>query len=395
MTRVEVANALKCSASGKATGIDGIPYKFWMAMDERWSRERDNTKPCFDCLTLLTRVYLDIEEHGTCKAAGFADGWMCPLYKKKDRRDIANYRPITLLNLDYKIYTKVLTMKLVEVVSDIVHPDQAGFIPGHQISDQTQLCRVMVDHAEAVEENGIIVALDQEKAYDKITHDYLWKALTKFSIPTAFTDRLKALYDDAKTVVILNGETSSPFRVKRGVRQGNPLSCLMFDIAIEPLACALCTSSLQGFQIPGATCRQIASLFADDTSAFLAAMDKWSDLWAIIATWCVGLRARFNHDKTEVIPIGSPEYRAMVVSSRYTDRQGQGNRIPDSIHVAKGGESVRVLGAWIGNGVDQAATWAPVLQKVDAFLDCWGRCHPTLVGCKNIIQMGPGGSPST
>ena len=166
MVRVEVANALKCSASRKATGIDGIPYKFWTAMDERWSRERDNTKPCFDCLTLLTTVYLNIEEYSTCKAAGFVDGWMCPLYKKKDRHDIANYRPIMLLNLDYKIYTKVLAMKLAEVVLDIVHPDQAGFIPGHQISDQTLLCRVMVDYAEAVEENGIIVVLDQEKAYD-------------------------------------------------------------------------------------------------------------------------------------------------------------------------------------------------------------------------------------
>ena len=391
VTRGDVAEALRRSATGKATGVDGIPYEFWTTLDARWFRLRGTEEPQFDCLQLLTLVYKDIEDHGTCKEAGFADGWMCPLYKKKDRRDIANYRPITLLNSDYKIYTKVLAMKLARVVTEIVHPDQAGFIPGRQISDQTQACRIMIDYAEAMEENGVIVALDQEKAYDKIAHDYLWEALAHFGIPEEFTTRLKSLYQHAQTVVILNGETSSPFRVTRGVRQGDPLSCLVFDIAIEPLACAMRASNLSGFEIPGAARRQIASLFADDTSTFLSSTDKWSDLWAIINRWCTGSRARFNRDKTEVIPIGSAEYRAQVLETRSIDGQRNQASIPENVHIAGDGESVRVLGAWIGNKVDQAATWAPILQKTEAFLDRWGRCHPTLSGRKNIIQMGPGG----
>ena len=189
VTRTDVARALSCSAAGKATGVDGIPYEFWTTMDAKWTRSQESEGPKFDCLTMLTLAYTDVENHGTCKNAGFADGWMCPLYKKKDRRDIANYRPITLLNSDYKIYTKVLAMKLATIVTEIVHPDQAGFIPGRQISDQTQLCRVMTDYAEATEENGIIVALDQEKAYDKIAHDYLWAALARFGIPEEFINR--------------------------------------------------------------------------------------------------------------------------------------------------------------------------------------------------------------
>ena len=107
--------------------------------------------------------------------------------------------------------------------------------------------------------------------------------------------------------------------------------------------------------------------------------------------WCAGSRARFNKDKTEVIPIGSEEYRAQVLATRCIDGQHDHADIPNSVHIAGDGESVRVLGAWIGNKVDLAATWAPVLQKTEAFLERWGRCHPTLIGRRNIIQMGPGG----
>ena len=391
ITRGEVREALRQSAMGKATGTDGIPYEFWSAIDKHWEASQKEKTDAFDGLTFLTTVYQDIETFGTCANAGFADGWMCPLYKKKDRREIANYRPITLLNSDYKIYTKVLAMRLAKVVKDIVHPDQAGFIPGRQISDQTQLCRTMIDYAEATEENGVIIALDQEKAYDKIAHDYLWETLRAFGIPEAFTKRVQALYQHASTVVILNGETSSPFKVTRGVRQGDPLSCLVFDIAIEPLACALRASRLTGFMVPGAPRRLLASLFADDTSVFLRDTDRWSDLWATIRRWCGGSRARFNQDKTEVVPVGTPVYRETVRSSRCISGYPDADRIPESINIAKEGTAVRVLGAWIGNAVDQVAVWAPTLHKVENFLDRWGKCHPTLTGKKNIVQMGPGG----
>lgn len=84
--------------------------------------------------------------------------------------------------------------------------------------------------------NGVIIGLDQEKAYDKVCHDYLWKTLAKYNIPNCFIKTVKSLYENARTVVIINGVTSAPFNVSRGVRQGDPLSCLLFNIAIEPLA---------------------------------------------------------------------------------------------------------------------------------------------------------------
>ncbi len=99
---------------------------------------------------------------------------MCPIYKKNDCNNMSNYRPITLLNSEYKLFTKVLSIKLVCSAPELINRYQAGFIPGRQITNQTKLIRMIIDHADITQTNGLIVVLDQEKAYDKIQHDYLW-----------------------------------------------------------------------------------------------------------------------------------------------------------------------------------------------------------------------------
>jgi hypothetical protein len=126
---------------------------------------------------MLTRVFNDISKHGISPRTGFNKGWMCPLYKKGDRNNVANYRPITVLNMDYKTMTKVLATKLAEVAPTLVHRDQAGFIKGRSIFDQVKLAKLTIDYGQSSNQNGAIIALNQEKAYNKILHPYLWKTL--------------------------------------------------------------------------------------------------------------------------------------------------------------------------------------------------------------------------
>ena len=109
-------------------------------------------------------------------------------------------------------------------------------MPGRDIHDQVRLARLMVHYTEATEQNGLLIALDQEKVYDKITHDYLLCALETYNFPESFQRTIQFLYENAETSVMINGVLSKPFNVTRGVRQGDPLSCLLFNIAIEPLA---------------------------------------------------------------------------------------------------------------------------------------------------------------
>ncbi|KAF8957775.1 Endonuclease/exonuclease/phosphatase, partial [Flammula alnicola] len=112
VTEAEVEQALKKTHNGKAAGIDGITYELWKSIDSKYQKSKDTETPAFNLIKLITSVFNDIEANGVVPSTRFSEGWMCPLYKKNDRNDIANYCPLTMLNTDYKVFTKVLATKL-------------------------------------------------------------------------------------------------------------------------------------------------------------------------------------------------------------------------------------------------------------------------------------------
>ena len=176
--------ALNEQANDKAAGLDGIPVELWKKICMMHDTCNDNiANPYCDIVGILTKVFNDIETNGIIQSTKFNEGWMCPLYKKGERNNIANYRPITILNTDYKIMTKALANKLAKAAPTLIHRDQAGFIKGRNIYDQVKLAKLVIDYGEIMGKNGAIAALNQEKAYDKILHPYLWKTLEKYGIP--------------------------------------------------------------------------------------------------------------------------------------------------------------------------------------------------------------------
>ena len=386
ITEEEVRNAIRKTNNDKAPGLDGIPIELWKSMDDQFKNDKSNPKKKCDIVWCLTQVFTDIEKNGMSPAANFNEGCISPIYKKKDPDNIANYRPITLLNTDYKIYTKAISMRLADAAPEIINSDQAGFLRNRSIFDQVKTTKMVTDYMSSAGKKGAIIALDQEKAYDKILHPYLWEVLKKFEFPEEFIKTVQALYDNAKTTVMINGELSLPFLIYRGVRQGDALSCLLFDIAIEPLAAAIRSSSdIKGIQIPGTKKFLKIKLFADDTTVFLSESDSIDKLQTILEDWCEVSGARFNIEKTEIIPLGNPVQRAEIIDSRKLNESNAA--IPPNIHIAKNGEPVRILGAWLGNDVDQAMTWTPILENVCKRLKRWGAARHSLEGRRLIIQM--------
>ena len=381
----EIRKAIKDLPDGKAAGMDGLPHELWRVLVDQHSENEKHKKPSFDVVKLLRLLYNDIEQEGMFEGTGFSKGWMCPIYKKSDWTEIANYRPITVLNTDYKIFKRVLTTQLSSAAPGIIHQDQAGFMKGRKIEDHTKLVKLMIAACEADELNSAIVCLDQEKAYDKISHNFLFRSLSKVGLPKHFIDTVQCLYYDAHTVVIINGEVSSPFKITRGVRQGDPLSCLLFNIAIESLATMLWESDLEGLHGCGSAEQTIATLFADDTTVYLSESDSFSDLQAILQKWCWASRAKFNVQKTEITPVGSAGYCAEVLERRKLHAGHP--EIPPQIHIAKDGEPVRVLGAFVGNKVDQVNVWQPVLERTDDALAHWEKTRPTQEGRRLIVGM--------
>ena len=391
LTEAQTRKALHLTKNGSATGLDGCPYELWKSLQARHEETTKKGKPSFDIIKTMTRILTDIQSNGVCRDTDFALGWMCPIYKKKDKTEISNYRPITLLNTDYKILTKALAIQLMDHIRDMIHRDQAGFIPKRSIFSHIKLAMVIIQHAEATEEDGAIIALDQEKAYDKIRHDYLWKVLNTFNLPSTFIKTIKALYAEARTQVAINGFFSDPFVVTRGIRQGDPLSCALFDLAIEPLACKIRNDpDIKGLKLPGIADPIKAKFFADDTSVYLNKEDSFDHLQTVLREWCHVSGARFNIEKTEVVPIGTMRHRNNVINTRKIN-QRDNEPLNERVKIAKDGEAIRFLGAWIGNHTNVMVPWEPVIDKINKRLQRWNTAKPTMKGRSTIIQAIIGG----
>lgn len=247
-----------------------------------------------------------------------------------------------------------------------------------RIEDQTELPNLVIAWGEKKEVNGMIVSLDQEKAYDRIQYEFIWATLEAFGFPVHFIDTVKMLYCDAKTVAIVNGKKNTPYKMTRGVRQGDPMSCLIFNLAIESLAQMLRDSQLRGIKIGEEAEHLIVKLFADDTTVYLSEGDNLDDLKNILDNWCKASGGKFNVLKTAIIPVESKSFRNSLTTTRTVT--GTLMQILEEIKIAKEGEPTRLLGSYIGNHIDNPSVWAPTLEKITQDLTRWNRGHPTIDG---------------
>lgn len=196
----------------------------------------------------------------------------CPspyFQKKRDPLDVQSYRPISLLNQDYKIFTALLTKRLNRIIGIYIHPDQSGFIPNRDIMDNVFRALELVHYSRNKPTcSSIILSLDIEKAFDRIEHDFLLDLLSHMKFGPKFQTALWTIYVASTATVGVNGHSSQHFGIARGTPQGCPLFPLLFALAVEPLAEAL-RHSAQYSGIPvGAQVHKL-SRFADNMALYM------------------------------------------------------------------------------------------------------------------------------
>ena len=147
---------------------------------------------------------------------------------------------------------------------------------------------------------GAIISLDQEKAFDRVNHNFLQRVLEKFNFGPDFCHWVRVIYTDISSV-INNGWLSSPFPLQRWVRQGCPLSPLLYYLVVESLGQAIRRdTSIQGFQIPGSKNKHCkVSQYADDTTLILANDYSITRAFNLITIFERGSGSRLNPRKTE------------------------------------------------------------------------------------------------
>eukprot|EP00962_Isochrysis_galbana_P010757 scaffold2991_cov120-Isochrysis_galbana.AAC.4 len=166
------------------------------------------------------------------------EGDIVLLYKKGDSRDPRNYRPITLLQVDYKILAKILVARMKKTVNNFVSKEQLGFVPKRLIGEATHLLKLVQAYLEEEGREGLLLALDWEKAFDRVSWDYYHLALEALEFGPYFRGWARLLSNpDAPPIrrIKANGARCNPFSIKCGVPQGCPLSPLAFLVIAEAL----------------------------------------------------------------------------------------------------------------------------------------------------------------
>uniref|UniRef100_A0A803SS30 Reverse transcriptase domain-containing protein n=1 Tax=Anolis carolinensis TaxID=28377 RepID=A0A803SS30_ANOCA len=156
--------------------------------------------------------------------------------KNTDNVKVANYRPISLTNVDYKIFSSILADRLKNVLFERIHEDQCGFLPGRQ---QKENIRVLLNAIEYYEKNRqkevAFLFLDAEKAFDSVNWFCMFEILAEMDIGFFFKNAIKKIYSQQRARIIINGQLSDTIEVEKGTRQGCPLSPLLFILTAEIL----------------------------------------------------------------------------------------------------------------------------------------------------------------
>ena len=153
----------------------------------------------------------------------------------KNPDKLTNWRPITLSNCDHKLITKTYSRRICEKVAPCIDGGQTAYLKGRLINDNLRSLLATIEASNAENDlNGIIVALDAKKAFDSVSHEYIENCLKSFGCKS-FIPIFRILYSDLQTDILINGKVVKGYKIRRGVKQGDALSCILFIMCIEPL----------------------------------------------------------------------------------------------------------------------------------------------------------------
>ena len=290
--------------------------------------------------------------------------------KKDDRRNLKNWRSISLLNVDCKICSKALSFRLCKVLGSIVDPDQTCSVPGRSISSNLALLRDTLDFIERTGETGILVSSDQEEAFDRVNRSFLMNLLEHFGFGPSFCSWIFTLYKGAYMHILVNNFFSDPVPLLRGVRQGDALSPMIYVLFVEVLASHIRDSpTIEGFLLPGAGGVQFkVRQFADDTTAFVKNDSSLFSLFDVIGLER-GSCAKLNLSKTEAMWLGAWK-----------------GRLDEPLGLSWV-RKTKTLGVFFGTVDVECDNWEPRLSKLDKTLSRWKSQSLSFIGKVLILNI--------
>ncbi|KAM7314357.1 hypothetical protein ISCGN_004141 [Ixodes scapularis] len=271
ITLQEASEALRCMKSGSSPGTDGLPTEFYR---EFWPQ-------IGAALVVVFNAFL--------RGGGVPDSF------RRGR--------IVLLPKE-GILAAVLVRRLRDILPGLISPYQTCSVPGRTIFSSLSLTRDVFQYATSRGLRGAFVSLDQEKAFDRLEHHFLFSILRAFGFPADFVRLFEVLYANLVSDLVINGRVTPCFPVARGVRQGCPLSPVLFVLCLDPLLRRINDHpSVRGFPLPGSGSLRV-SAYADDVSLFVRDSDSLVVIFRLYEEYAALSGARLNTSKSKALIFG-------------------------------------------------------------------------------------------
>ena len=363
ITENECFKAVMSMSNNKSPGCDGLGIEFYKCF---WSDVQDLV------VESLNEAYTQGELSESQK-----QGVLTLLYKKGDKRNLDNWRPISLLNTDYKIIARVMSHRLQKVLHKIIASDQTGYIKGRSASDNLRLVQDIIDYCHIFKKRGIFIFLDFKKAFDCVSHKFLRGCLKRFKFKESFIKWIEVLYTDATGKVKNNGWVTNSFKIERGIRQGCPLSALLFVLVVEVMASRIRSNmNVQGISIPIHKEPYFydvrISQLADDATLFVNSVDSGNNAMQEVLKFGEYTGLKLNFAKTKILPLNIDINETRCINNLEWTQ-----------------EPITYLGVVLcmNDGDFNRLNWSVKIEKIKRITEFWKMRNLTYYGKVIIIKM--------
>ena len=255
ITQKELNLALKNMKNNKSPGPDGFTVEFYKTF---WAEI---------CTFMLRSINYGFDHSNLSDSQKLGHISLLPK-GNKPREFIGNWRPISLLNVSYKLASACIANRIKTVLPVVINEDQTGFVADRFIGENIRLIYDLLNYTENNNIPGMLLLIDFEKAFDMLSHDFIRQTLKFFNFGIDIRKWFDIFYNDISSSVIVNGHISKPFKISSGCRQGDPMSPYIFVLCVEILASMIrCNEAIKGIVIND-ICFKL-SQYADDTTLIL------------------------------------------------------------------------------------------------------------------------------
>nr|CCA66235.1 hypothetical protein [Beta vulgaris subsp. vulgaris] len=344
----EIDKAVASCSSDKAPGPDGFNFTF---IKKAWD-------------VIKEEIYETVQEfwNSSRLPKGCNMAFIALIPKTDSPKGFQDFRPISMVGCVYKIVAKLLTMRLQKVMNSLVGPAQSSFIEGRHILDSALIAGELIDSCKRWKTSSSLLKIDFHKAFDSVSWAFLDWTLEKMNFPIQWRQWIQTCVTTASSSVLINGSPSPPFKLQKGLRQGDPLSPFLFVLVVETLNLlinkAISLGFWEGVEVSKGGLKLSHLQYADDTLIFCAPrIDYLQNIKKVLILFHLASGLQINFHKSSLIGIN--------VSNQWM-------KDATASLLCKGGSlPFNYLGLPIGGDSSRIKTWEPILERISKKLDSW------------------------